>query len=85
MDAAKLVEEQQTILRNHFERNLISELENVKQSKVLFNYYTTPDCLTHLKIKTKYLMSTYILVMNTCWKNTEKKYKHQMVCINYQI
>ena len=27
LDAAKLVEEQQTILRNHFERNLISELE----------------------------------------------------------
>ena len=27
MNAAKLVEEQQTILRNHFERNLISELE----------------------------------------------------------
>ena len=30
LDAAKLVEEQQTILRNHFERNLISELEKCK-------------------------------------------------------
>ena len=75
LDAVKLVEEQQTILRNHFERNLISELENVKikQSKMPFNYYIIKDCLTHLKIKTKSLMSTYILVMNTCWKNTEKK------------
>ena len=56
LNAAKLVEEQQTILRNHFERNLISELEKakIKQSKILFNYYTTKDCLTLLKIKTKY-------------------------------
>ena len=29
-DDAKLVEEQPTILRNHFERNLISELEKCK-------------------------------------------------------
>ena len=71
LDAAKLVEEQQTILRNHFERNLLfRNWKNVKikQSKILFNYYTTKDCLIHLKIKTKSLMSTYILVMNTCWK-----------------
>ena len=34
LDAAKLVEEQQTILRNHFERNLISELENCKNQAV---------------------------------------------------
>ena len=53
LDAAKLLEEQQTILRNHFERNLISELEKckIKQSKVLYNYCTTKDCLTHLKIR----------------------------------
>ena len=31
---AKLVEEQQTILRNHFERNLISELEKCKNQAV---------------------------------------------------
>ena len=34
LDAAKLVEEQQTILRNHFERNLISELEKYKNQAV---------------------------------------------------
>ena len=34
MDAAKLVEEQQTILRNHFERNLILELEKCKNQTV---------------------------------------------------
>ena len=75
LDAAKLVEQQQTILRNHFERNLIQnrKIVKIKQSKIPFNYYTTKDCLIHLKIKTKSLMSTHILVMNTCWKNTEKK------------
>ena len=59
------------ILRETLFRNW--ENVKIKQSKILFNYYTTKDCLTHLKIKTKSLMSTYILVMNTCWKNTEKK------------
>ena len=34
LDAAKLVEEQQTILRNHFERNLISELEKRKKQTI---------------------------------------------------
>ena len=34
MDAAKLVEEQQTILRNHFERNLLSELDKCKSEEV---------------------------------------------------
>ena len=34
LDAAKLVEEQQTILRNLFERNLISELEKCKNQAV---------------------------------------------------
>ena len=34
LDAAKLVEEQQTILRNQFERNLISELEKCKNQTV---------------------------------------------------
>ena len=34
LDAAKLVEEQQTILRNRFERNLISELEKCKNQAV---------------------------------------------------
>ena len=35
LDAAKLVEEQQTILRNHFERNLLSELEKCKSEEVI--------------------------------------------------
>ena len=34
LDAAKLVEEQQTVLRNHFERNLISELEKSKKQTI---------------------------------------------------
>ena len=34
LDAAKIMEEQQTILRNHFERNLISELEKYKNQAV---------------------------------------------------
>ena len=34
LDAAKLVEEQQTILRNHFERILVSELEKCKNQAV---------------------------------------------------
>ena len=34
LDAAKLVEEQQTILRNHFERNLFSEMEKCKNQAV---------------------------------------------------
>ena len=34
LDAAKLVEEQQTILRNHFERNLLLELEKCKSEAV---------------------------------------------------
>ena len=34
LDAAELVEEQQTILRNHFERNLILELEKCKNQAV---------------------------------------------------
>ena len=37
LDAAKLVEEQQTILRNHFERNLTSELEKCKNQAVKDN------------------------------------------------
>ena len=75
LDAAKLVEEQQTIFVIIFRETLFRNWKNVKikQSKIPFNYYRTKDCLTHLKIKTKSLMSTYILVMNTSWKNTEKK------------
>ena len=34
LDAAKLIEEQQTKLRNHFERNLILELEKSKNQAV---------------------------------------------------
>ena len=75
LDAAKLVEEQQTIYVIILRETLFRNWKNVKikPSKMLYNYYTPKDCLTHLKIKTKSLMSTYILVMNTCWKNTEQK------------
>ena len=37
LDAAKLVEEQQTILRNHFERNLISDFEKCKNQTIKFD------------------------------------------------
>ena len=86
-EAFKQANEQPVVLRYHFERNIILELgkAKTKQSKILFNYYTTKNCLTHLKIKTKSLMSTYILVRKTCWKNLEKKKRHQMVCIIYLI
>ena len=76
MDAAKLVEEQQIILRNHFERNLISDLEKCKNQAVkdtIQLLYNKGLFDSFEKKKTKSLMSTYILVMNTCWKNTEQK------------
>ena len=64
LDAANLDKEQQTILRNHFERNLmrsqqncISELEKCKSEavEVVINFYTMKDCLTYSKLKTKSL------------------------------
>ena len=57
----KQANEQQVILRTHFERNLILEMEKktkIKQSKILFNYYILKDCLTHLKKKTESLNLT---------------------------
>ena len=64
LDAAKLVEEQQTILRNHFERNILSELEKCKSEAVkdviqliynkgLFNLFENED-----QIVIKYLTFT---------------------------
>ena len=75
LDAAKLVEEQQTILRNHFERNLFSELEKCKNQTIkdVIQLLYNKGLFDSFENKTKSLMSTYILVMNTCWKNTEKK------------
>ena len=67
LKTAKLVEEQQTNLRNHFERNLISELEKRKNEEIVelkkkqkrsskgsYAIIVQQDCLTHLKIKTIY-------------------------------
>ena len=54
LDAAKLVEEQQTILRNHFERNLKLETKTTRQV-VVGKFYTKKDCLPYLKIETKSL------------------------------
>ena len=87
LDAAKFVEEQQTILRNHFERNLISELEKCKNQAVkdTIQLLYNKGLFDSFENKTKSLMSTYNLVMNTCWKNTEKKKRHQMVYIIYLI
>ena len=72
LDAAKLVEEQQTILRNHFERNLISELEKCKNQTVkdtiqllynkgLFDSFENKDqiFIEYLYFSDEYLLEKY--------------------------
>ena len=72
LDAAKLVEEQQTILRNSFERNLISELEKSKNqavkdviqllySKGLFDSFENKDQIfqSYLTFSNQYLLEKY--------------------------
>ena len=72
LDAAKLVEEQQTILRNHFERNLISELEKCKNQAVkdtiqllynkgLFDSFENKDQIfnEYLYFSDEYLLGKY--------------------------
>ena len=72
LDAAKLVEEQQTILRKHFERNLFSELEKCKSDAVkdtiqlldnkgLFDSFENKDQLfqSYLTFKNQYLLEKY--------------------------
>ena len=71
-DAAKLVEERQTILRNHFERNLISELEKCKNQTVkdtiqllynkgLFDSFENKDQIfnEYLYFSDEYLLEKY--------------------------
>ena len=85
-DAAKLGEEQQTLLRNHFERNLFSQLEKcnceaVKDTiqllynKGLFDSFVKADQLFN-----EYLTIT-VVKTNPCWKKTEQKHqiKHQKI------
>ena len=72
LDAAKLVEEQQTILRNHFERSLISELEKCKNQAVkdtiqllynkgLFDSFENKDQIfnEYLYFSDEYLLEKY--------------------------
>ena len=72
LDAAKLVEEQQVILRNHFERNLISELEKCKNQAVkdtiqllynkgLFDSFENKDQIfnEYLYFSDEYLLEKY--------------------------
>ena len=72
LDAAKLVEEQQTILRNHFGRNLISELEKCKNQTVkdtiqllynkgLFDSFENKDQIfnEYLYFSDEYLLEKY--------------------------
>ena len=72
LDAAKLVEEQQTILRNHFERNLNSELEKCKNQAVkdtiqllynrgLFDSFENKDQIfnEYLYFSDEYLLEKY--------------------------
>ena len=72
LDAAKLVEEQQTILRNHFERNLILELEKCKNQTVkdtiqllynkgLFDSFENKDqiFIEYLYFSDEYLLEKY--------------------------
>ena len=71
-DAAKLVEEQQTILRNNFERNLISDLEKCKNQAVkdtiqllynkgLFDSFENKDQIfqSYLNFTDEYLLEKY--------------------------
>ena len=80
MDPAKLVEEQQTILRNHFERNLISELEKCKNQAVkdviqllynkgLFDSFENKDQIFHdyLTFTHQYLLEKYGRNTNIRW------------------
>ena len=86
LDAAKLVEKQQTIISNHFERNLVSglgkcESEAIKDvtqllyNKGLFDLFENKD-----QFFNEYLTFTkqYFL------ENTEQKYKHVMMCVIYR-
>ena len=72
LDAAKLVGEQQTILRNHFERNLISDLEKCKNQAVkdtiqllynkgLFDSFERKDQIfqSYLNFTDEYLLEKY--------------------------
>ena len=72
LNAAKLVEEQQTNLRNHFERNLISELEKCKiqtvkdviqllYNKGLFDSFEKKDQIfnEYLYFSDEYLLEKY--------------------------
>ena len=72
LDAAKLVEEQQTILRNHFDRNLISELEKCNNQAVkdtiqllynkgLFDSFENKDqiFIEYLYFSDEYLLEKY--------------------------
>ena len=72
LDAAKLVEEQQIILRNHFEKNLISELEKCKNQAVkdtiqllynkgLFDSFENKDQIfnEYLYFSDEYLLEKY--------------------------
>ena len=72
LDAAKLLEEQQTILRNHFERNLISELEKCKNQAVkdtfqliynkgLFDSFENKDQIfqSYMNFTDEYLLEKY--------------------------
>ena len=54
----------------------------MKQSKLLYHYYTIKGCSTQNKEKS--FNHIDLLVMNTLWKNLEWDYKHQMVSITYQ-
>ena len=72
LDAAKLVEEQQVILRSHFERNLFSELEKCKNQAVkdtiqllynkgLFDSFENKDQIfeSYLTFSEEYLLEKY--------------------------
>ena len=62
MNAAKLVEEQQMMQRNHIEKLLILELKKNEAVKETLQLLYTKGLLTHLKLS----------VMNSSSKNTEQ-------------
>ena len=82
LDAAKLVEEQQTILHNHFERNLMQSqqscilgLENCKSEAVkdTIQLLYNNGLFDSFENKDQIFQSYLTFKTNSCFKNTEQK------------
>ena len=85
-ESVKKANEQQAILRNHFERNIIVEMEKSKNQAVkdTIQLLYNKGLFDSFENKDQIFECYLTFIRNTCWKNTKKKYKHQMVYIIYQ-